>query len=168
MFKDLRWLRRVRTSKSNLSSKHDQRFSKFFFLLPQLLPLCLHTPPWDNKAYAFPTNIHRFTIHNLMGTLRSATFSIFLPVLWSCVIRMILEREEEIVVIAIVAQVAPDAEDRVRGEYLLVWRHDGLADSADLVTSLGMNTGNLRESARRGPVMYEASAVVLARRDEQD
>lgn len=52
----------VHTSKSNFSSKHDKRFSKFFFLLSQLPPLCLHTPPWHHKTYTLAPDVYRASV----------------------------------------------------------------------------------------------------------
>lgn len=39
------------------------------------------------------------------------------------VVGLILEGEEEIVLVAVAAQIAPDAKNGVGGEDVLIWRH---------------------------------------------
>ena len=118
-----------RTSESDFTSKHHQCFSELFLFLPKLLPLRLHASPWHHKAYALPSCIQRLAIRYLVCSLDG--ISLFAPssTVSSCIVGLILQCEEEIVVVARVAQVTPHPEDRVGGKDLLVGRHAGRAST---------------------------------------
>jgi hypothetical protein len=66
-----------------------------------------------------------------MRRLACLCFIVPPPILGPYVVRLVLKSEEKIILVAMVAQVAPDTEDGVGREDVLVWRHgDSRAEEA--------------------------------------
>ena len=60
---------------------------------------------------------------------------------------MILKSKEQVIVVFVRAQIAPHTEDRIAGEYLLIWRHGVFGVSVSLVTLLGENSETMHRNA---------------------
>jgi hypothetical protein len=101
--------RKARTRERNLPSKHDQSFSKLLFLYSQLSSLRLHAPPWHNKANALPTDVHGLPILKLGGGLDDVGLAVLLSLRSACIILVVLKREVEVVLVACVAEILPNA-----------------------------------------------------------
>jgi hypothetical protein len=122
---------RRRTSECDFSRKNYERFGEFFLFFSELFALGLHAAPWDDEAYALSICVEGFAVGYFVGYLACLRFVMLLS--WSCsyIVWLVLESEEEIILVAMVAQVAPNTEDGVGREDVLVWRHgDSRAEEA--------------------------------------
>ena len=97
------------TCEVDFTHEHHQRFRKLLLFFPQLSSLRLHAPPWHHEADALPTGVHGLAIFELRGRFDDVGLGVLLALGPSHIILVVLKREEEVVLVARVAEVPPDA-----------------------------------------------------------